>query len=300
MRVAIAGYGAVAGVHARGLRGNPQVTLSSVYGPDVSKASAFAAEHEAERADSDFEAALQDAQAVLICSPSPIHFEQALKAISAGLHALVELPPCLSDQQGRDLIEAADRNQVTLQCAHTSRFLDPYRKVGDWLPQLGEILHVRYTRSIPPRNRSWIDDALWHHAAHPLDLFLQWFGPIRMLGCSAHPQDPGAQDLSLLAETLAGAPISISISYTTRIADVEMVVTGSQHSVITDGFTFIDSDLEEFRWNGDGQEAYESAVQEQDRQFLQSCWSGAGGTPWHDTLRMLEGLEEFSNLWRNR
>ncbi|HMJ63231.1 MAG TPA: Gfo/Idh/MocA family oxidoreductase [Bryobacteraceae bacterium] len=297
MRVALIGYGAVAAVHAGCLKGHTE--LATVCGPDRRKAEAFAELHGIRHADTNLKEALGRADTAIVCSPSPLHYEQAREALHAGVHLLIELPACTSNAEAEDLAMLAGKRRLVLQCAHTSRYLEAYRLFSGWMQAgaLGDIRHLHYVRSIPPRKRSWTDDALWHHAAHALDLFLLWFGSLEPLSCAAHPGVPGAQDLSLTALTPGKAPVAVSISYTSQLPETEMTVIGANHTVVTDGFTYISSDDAQFTWQGCEQEVYESAIQAQDTEFYEACRGGQTGVPWNQTIRLTNCVSDFINLW---
>lgn len=299
MRIALIGYGAVAAAHARALPSHAE--LAAVFGPDPVKAEAFARAHGAIRAATDLETALCRADAAIVCSPSPRHYEHAAAALAAGVSTLVELPACASLEQARRLDALARAAHRNLQCAHTSRYLEPYRRIGGWIRAgvLGEIRQVTYVRAILPRTRSWTDDALLHHAEHPLDLFLNWFGAIRALGCAAHPGVPGAQSVALLGSLNENAPVTISISYEARLAEAKMTLAGSRHTVATDGFGYIESDNPELSWKGDREQAYEQAIAEQDHAFLNACVEGHDGVPWQETIGLTACMEDFAKLWNH-
>src|SRR5262245_2976076 len=103
LRIAILGYGAVASVNERQLHANRDVVLSAVYGPDRDKAATFAVEHGIVRSTNCLETATSSADAVVICSPSELHYEQARHCVESGVHTLVELPPCGSRTEAQHL-----------------------------------------------------------------------------------------------------------------------------------------------------------------------------------------------------
>jgi 2-hydroxy-4-carboxymuconate semialdehyde hemiacetal dehydrogenase len=288
-KVAIAGYGSVAAVHARQMRQDPDIRLTAIYGPRGDKAREFAQAHGIEQAVTSLADALAGADAVVIASPSSQHYEQAAQSLDRGIPTLVELPACASLAEAETLAEKAVRRGVRVACAHTSRYLEPHRMIGEWLRdgRLGEIEQVAYWRHIPPRSRSWTDDALLHHAAHPLDLFLSWFGEVAPLACAAHPGIQAAQNLAIAAK-VASAPLSLSISYTARVPKLQMALIGSRHTLVTDGFSSIRSDLAEFSMDWDGQETYERAIREQDAAFLEGR-----GVPWEDTIALARLVDGF-------
>lgn len=297
MRVALIGYGAVAAVHAGGLSGSTE--LVTICGPDEQKAKAFARLHNIPHADTELRNALDRSDAAIICSPSPLHFSQGMETLKCGINVLIELPACASIPEAEVLSALAVSNRLVLQCAHTSRYLEPYRRIAPWIQSgaLGEIRHVHYIRCILPRVRSWADDALLHHAQHPLDLFLHWFGAVEPLGCAANPSIPGAQDMSLLGSVYGKVPVTISISYSSRLPELKMTIIGSKHTIATDGFTYIASDDCSIRWQGDEQKTYESAIQEQDIGFLNACRNGDSGIPWSETMKLTSCMREFAELW---
>lgn len=295
MRVAIIGYGAVAAIHARRLRSHAEVI--SVYGPDLEKCERFAQEHKILRAETELTAALAGADAAIVASPSARHYEQAMAALERGIHSLVELPACFSSGEANRLDELAHSKGAIIQCAHTSRYLEPYLLIGNWIRtgDFGEIQQIRYVRSIPPRERSWADDALWHHAAHPLDLFLAWFHSIQPLGCSMHPEDT-VQNVAFLASIDDKTPVTISISYTARLPEVKMTIVGSNHTVETDGFSYIASDSTEFVWKSEMVDVYERAIETQDVAFLKACTGIESGIGWRETVKLIQCIERFAKI----
>jgi predicted dehydrogenase len=301
LRLAISGYGEVAALHARQLRECQGAALAAVYGPNAEKARAFAAAHGIDTAVDSLDAALEAADALMVCSPSGLHAEQAARALEAGRHTLVELPACGSVAEAERLAEVAQRRGLVLQCAHTSRYLPPYQRLTGLLHEgiLGPIQQLRYVRQIAPRGRSWVDDALLHHAEHPLDLFQRWFGSVRPRGCAAHPQVERCQNLALVGELEDGAPVTVSISYTARLARVELAAIGRDHTIETDGFGFLRSDLPELCLDYDPEQSYERAIRDQDAAFVQCCLEGDGGVPWEDTVKLTRLMEAFRKLCRS-
>jgi 2-hydroxy-4-carboxymuconate semialdehyde hemiacetal dehydrogenase len=297
MRVARIGYGAVAAVHARAI--SESAELVTVCGPDEKKAEAFARLHNIPHADTELRKALGRSDAAIVCSPSPLHFSQGMAALEGGSNVLLELPACTSVAEAETLSALAASNRLVLQCAHTSRYLEPYRRIAAWIRSaaLGEIRHVHYIRHMLPRVRSWTDDALLHHAQHPLDLFLHWFEAIEPRGCAARPGVTGAQDISLVGSVYDKVPVTISISYSSRLPELKMTIMGSKHTIATDGFAYISSDDPSFRWQGEEQKIYETAIQEQDSAFLNACRGRGGGIPWSETMRLTSCVGEFANLW---
>ena len=296
MRVAIIGCGAIAAVHARCLRA-AGVTIAAACDASLESARAFAAEHGIARAVSSVERGLEDADAAIVSSPSALHYQHAVSALERGRHVLVELPPCGAAEADRLAVLAA-RKQRVLQCAHTSRYLEPYRRLGDWVRsnRLGEIRQVHYLRCVVPSRRNWVDDALLHHAAHPVDLFLHWFGDLQPVAASGLPRGGPYRDISLAARLPNGAAASISVTYSSQLPQLKMTLVGSEHTVVVDGFHTIESDDHSLRWRGDAGAVFEQAVSDQDLEFLSGWHAGTDGVPWSDSMRMVRSVEVFQKL----
>jgi 2-hydroxy-4-carboxymuconate semialdehyde hemiacetal dehydrogenase len=296
-RIAILGYGAVAHIHAARIEASGVSELASVYGPDRGKASSFAAAHRIGRWETDLSKALEGCDGALICSPGPLHYRQATAAIDRVASVLVELPACSNESEALTLAEAAAKTGTKLHCAHTSRYLKLFMLAQEWLsqPAAGVITQVRYARSVAPRARSWTDDALLHHAAHPLDLLRWWFGGLTPVALSKYPRVGPPQDVALLAELQHGAPVSVSISYVSRIVSARMTLIGSDATLETDGFSFVSSDQPDWNREFDGGREYEEAIGRQD-----SDWILGDGIPWTETIELMRLIDRFSSRSRNR
>jgi hypothetical protein len=99
-----------------------------------------------------------------------------------------------------------------------------------------------------------------------------------------------------LARLPNGAPVSIAISYSAKSAYSRLLVIGDEQTIVTDGFSFIDSGDSVMTWHGDAVASYEQAVTEQDLAFLGCCETGDGGIPWIETTRMMRQMGAFQGL----
>lgn len=292
------GYGAVASVHARQLAEHPDATVVSIVGPDEAKLAAFASAHDILRVSTDLAGGLLAADVAIICSPSALHFEQARECLQAGVHTLVELPACEKTDEARELGNLAERTGVRLGCAHTSRYLAPYVLTEKIIHEgeLGPIREINYIRHLRPRERNWTDNALLHHAAHPLDLLLNWFGAIEPRGCVVAPGLNNIQTVAMLGSLLDRVPVTISVSYVSPGTVARMLIVGERHMLETDGFSFVRSDLKTLTYDGEEQATYERAIHDQDFRFLDWCKGEGIAVPWGDTLRLIRTVSAFRGL----
>jgi 2-hydroxy-4-carboxymuconate semialdehyde hemiacetal dehydrogenase len=292
------GHGGVGAIHAARLRGEPDVELVTVFGVEREPAKQFASANAIPHVSETLAEAVSLAEAAIICSPSPVHFEQARECLSGGVHTLVEMPPCETTQEAEELAELARTQEVRLSCAHTSRYLVPYSRIEASLRanELGAIQEVHYVRHHRLRERAWTDDALLHHAAHPIDLLIHWFGGLVPLACVAVPQVRNAQTVALLGKLPNGAPATVSVTYASRLPHVRMHIVGDRHTLETDGFSYIRSDLDSLQFNGEEQALYEKAVHDQDLDFLRSCRGERGGVAWQEAMRLIKTVNRFQEL----
>jgi predicted dehydrogenase len=299
MRVAIIGSGAVGSIHAANLAKEPAVEVTAVYSRDAERASSFASRHGIRTICNTIAEAARQAEAVIICSSTDLHFEQARECLRAGLHTLVELPPCGKLRDAEELGALADKQGVLLGCAHTSRYLSPYARIQTALDagSIGEIQEISYVRYLRLRaSRTWTDNALLHHAAHAIDLVLRWCGGLDPIGCAVFPNAASAQSASMLARLPSGKPMTITVSYGAKLPVSSMVVVGAEHTIETDGFGALRSDLEELQWAGDEAAVYERAIRDQDMQFVGACRGKDRFIPWAETVNLIRVINEFQAL----
>ena len=193
IRTGIIGCGKGAHLHARALCNLPQSVFAGVYSRSFEKAKAFGEQYGVP-AYSEIEdlAAEGGVQAVIICTPHPVHAETAIRAMEAGMHVLVEKPLASSLEECDAIIAAARKASVKLGTVCQRRFYPPARrvkeaidagKIGDPILATVTLLGWRdeaYYKSDPWRG-SWQGEGggvLVNQAPHLLDL-LQWYmGPV--------------------------------------------------------------------------------------------------------------------------
>ena len=90
----------------------------------------------------------QEIDAVHICVHTDLHYEMATEAMSRGLHVFLEKPFCLRIEEGRLLIALAKQNKVKLMVGHVVRFMEPYRKLKEWIDtkQFGDLKFISLSR----------------------------------------------------------------------------------------------------------------------------------------------------------
>ncbi len=148
VRVALLGTGAIAQVvHLPLLMQLEDAELVAVCDADRPKAVAIASRlgvPTVYRSDEQVFGA-EDVDAVVICTPNHLHEEQAVAALEAGKHVLVERPLALDVDGARRVVAAAERAGRTLMVALNNRYrpdvlaLLPFLRGGE----LGELFFVK-------------------------------------------------------------------------------------------------------------------------------------------------------------
>jgi len=114
IKVAIFGTGFMGRVHTEALRRLGNVEVAAVAGSSSERASTFADDVSIERSTGDYRELLTDPEieAVHICSPNSLHFEQAMASMNAGKHVLCEKPLANSIDEGRAMLATAQEKNL--------------------------------------------------------------------------------------------------------------------------------------------------------------------------------------------
>jgi predicted dehydrogenase len=137
--------GGIAGAFARDLAG-AGLTVSAVGSRSIESARAFAEKHGLPKAYGSYEelVADPDIDIIYIATPHPMHAENALLALEAGKHVLVEKPFTINAVEARQVVElAASKNLLVLE-AMRMRFLPHVRRMHEIIEAgtLGEVRTV--------------------------------------------------------------------------------------------------------------------------------------------------------------
>ncbi len=228
LRIALAGAGAFGEKHLDALKLIDGVTVTSLVGRRLEPTEAIAAKYGIGHACTDLAETLarDDVDAVILCTPTQMHAEQALACMAAGKHVQVEIP--LADSLADAEAVAAMQAQTGLVCmvGHTRRFNPSHQWVrqriaaGDFAIQQMDVQTYFFRRqnmNAKGEARSWTDHLLWHHAAHTVDLFGYQTGePVvaaNVLAGPLHPELGIAMDMSIQLKSAGGAICTLSLSF---------------------------------------------------------------------------------------
>ena len=181
MKICLAGTGAMGDIHAKALAKIEGVEIVSVAARTDEGAKEFAAKWNIPFASANLEACVDrpGVDAVILTTPSDQHHAQTLMAIAKGKHVQVEIPMALSLADSVEMRDAATKAGKTLMITHTRRFSSPHREIRKRIQEGTFHLHHmvvetyffrRTNTNMFGQPRSWVDNLLWHHGCHSVDL----------------------------------------------------------------------------------------------------------------------------------
>ncbi len=227
MRIALAGAGAFGEKHLDGLKLIDGVEITSVISRRADQAADVAAKYGAKHSGTELSEALarDDVDAVILCTPTQMHAEQAIACMNAGKHVQVEIPLCDSWADAEAVLAKQKETGLVCMVGHTRRFNPSHQYVhnkivaGEFNVQQMDVQTYFFRRknmNAKGEARSWTDHLLWHHAAHTVDLFAYQAGPIVKANAIEGPHHPElgiAMDMSIQLKAASGAICTLSLSF---------------------------------------------------------------------------------------
>jgi predicted dehydrogenase len=124
MKIAFAGAGYIINIHAKAAQAQPDVELAAVAEKYPDKSAGLAKIFNIKNRYETIEQLLQagDVDALVIGTPNFMHASQAIAALKAGVHVLVEKPMAMNEKEAEQMCEAAEISGARLMVAHCWRF----------------------------------------------------------------------------------------------------------------------------------------------------------------------------------
>jgi 2-hydroxy-4-carboxymuconate semialdehyde hemiacetal dehydrogenase len=181
LKISLAGTGAMGEIHMKALRQLAGVETVSVISRIKGRAEDLAAGWSNPYPSTILERCLDQpgGAAVMLTTPSEQHADQTVLALGRGIHVQVEIPMSLSLSDSRKMVDATKRSGRTCMVTHTRRFSSPHREIRRRIQNGSFHLHHmvvetyffrRENLNMHGQPRSWVDNLLWHHGCHSVDL----------------------------------------------------------------------------------------------------------------------------------
>lgn len=181
MKVCLAGTGAMAEVHAKALSKIEGVEIVALASRTDESGKAFAEQWKIPFHATDLEACVDrpGVDAVILTTPSAQHADQTVMALGRGKHVQVEIPMSLNLPDAERMLDAQRKAGTVCMVTHTRRFSSPHREIHRRIREGTFHLHHmvvetyffrRTNLNMHGQPRSWVDNLLWHHGCHSVDL----------------------------------------------------------------------------------------------------------------------------------
>ena len=228
MKVALAGEGAIARRHLAAVSRTDGVEVATLAGGAEADTRELAEQQGIGHWSLDLAECLErpGVEAVILATPTPLHAAQAIEALRAGKHVLVEIPMADNLADSEELARVAQESGLVAMVCHTRRFNPSHQWVRRRLAagelQLQHLVAQtfffrRTNTNALGRPRTWTDHLLWHHACHTVDLFQHQTGEVadRVSAVQGppHPVLGVAMDMSISLTAPSGAVCSLALSF---------------------------------------------------------------------------------------
>jgi 2-hydroxy-4-carboxymuconate semialdehyde hemiacetal dehydrogenase len=226
MKICVAGQGAFGQKHLDALKRIPGLEVTSLVGGSAATTAEVAKKYGIAHHTQDLAEGIKRADAVILTTPTKLHFRQAEQVMRAGKHVLVEIPVTDSVEDAERLVKIAQETGVTAMGGHVRRFNPSHQWIhkriekGELKIQQMDVQTYFFRRkniNAAGNPRSWTDHLLWHHAAHTIDLF-QYQAGETISDCYAvqgpqHPELKIAMDMGIVAKVPSGTILTLSLSF---------------------------------------------------------------------------------------
>ena len=118
----------------------------------------------------DYKKLLPNVDAVIITTPTNLHYETVTYCLNAGKHVFVEKPIALTSQESKKLTDLAKSKNLILSVGYLYRFNNSIIRAKELINEIGEIQYItcRYIHSTKPPRRD--SGAILNLAIHPIDI----------------------------------------------------------------------------------------------------------------------------------
>ncbi|MFC7047583.1 Gfo/Idh/MocA family oxidoreductase [Emcibacter nanhaiensis] len=228
MKIVLAGAGAFGLKHLDGLKNIDGAEVVSIVGRRLEPTQKVADDYGIPHATTDLAEALEQpgVDAVILCTPTQMHADQAIQCMKAGKHVQVEIPLADNWEDAQAVMKVQQETGLVCMVGHTRRFNPSHQYVhnkivaGELAIQQMDVQTYFFRRknmNAKGEPRSWTDHLLWHHAAHTVDLFQYQTGEKVVVANAVegpiHPELGIAMDMSIQLKTENGKICTLSLSF---------------------------------------------------------------------------------------
>lgn len=228
-RIAVAGAnGAFGTKHLEALAEIEDAEVTAVMATSMEKANGIADKFNVPLRFDDYQSLIDCDQVdgVILATPTQLHAAQAIAAMDAGKHVMIEIPMADSLADSEKLVAKQAETGRVAMAGHVRRFNPSHQWVHNKIracelsiQQLDVQTYFfrRTNMNAKGEPRSWTDHLLWHHACHTVDLFCYQAGEpvieVQAVQGPKHPELGIAMDMAILLKTESGKLCTLSLSF---------------------------------------------------------------------------------------
>lgn len=231
MRICLAGTGAMGVIHMKALKKLPGIEVVSINSRTIESGKAFAEEWGIPHTSTHLGECVDQpgVDAVILTTPSSMHPEQTILALNMGKHVQVEIPMSLNLPDAQRMLDVAKKSGKVCMITHTRRFSSPHREIRRRIQEgtfrlqhmVVETYFFRRTNlNMHGQPRSWVDNLLWHHGCHSVDLayWVQNDPNLEVWGQQGpdHPELDIPMDITIAMRSKKGPLVSMALSFNNR------------------------------------------------------------------------------------
>ncbi|MCM0614605.1 Gfo/Idh/MocA family oxidoreductase [Paenarthrobacter sp. TYUT067] len=236
IRWGILGTGFIAGLQTKDLKENG-FTVQAVGSRSLESSESFAGEYGVATAHGSYEDLVADplVDVVYVATPHPFHHENALLALNAGKHVLVEKAFTMNARQAQDIVDLAESKGLVALEAMWTRFLPHMIRLRDIIASgtIGEVRKVvaTHNQSLPKDPAHRLNDpalgggALLDLGIYPVSFAFDILGTPASIKASASMSTTGVdRQTAAIFEYASGAQAMVDCELDAASANRAMVI----------------------------------------------------------------------------
>lgn len=201
LNIGIIGAGRIAKVHARSTSQHPAAKLVAIFDPIEAARKELAAQYGVKDV-ATAEEIFNDPQidAVIVCSPTPLHIEHIVAGVKAGKAVLCEKPVAMEVEEARGIRTQLEGEDVRVMLGFNRRFDPSFAKCHQLLEdgELGEVEQVTIISrdpAAPPKEYIAVSGGIFKDMTiHDFDTARYFLGDIATVSATGQNLDPELKD----------------------------------------------------------------------------------------------------------
>jgi predicted dehydrogenase len=174
---------------------------------------------------------INSADAILICSPTALHYQHLVQSLFAKKPIFIEKP--IGDTEKCHLL-APIMGRDPFMVGYNLRFHSCVKKAKEWIDNgiIGQIQWASFVVGQKSDKAAYLLDGVILNWSHEIDLALYLLGPARVLQASARVTPSGGEDIAdIWLQHDSGARSSIHLDYVTKPEIREAWIVGANNRI---------------------------------------------------------------------